>query len=59
MAVGNVLRRLASKITVNQIVPILRQELTPDQLGVRVIGGCENAAHAIREFVEHGMLIHI
>ena len=56
MAVGNVLRRLASKIVDNRIVQILRQELPRLQLGVGVCGGCEAVAHAIREFVELGAL---
>ena len=56
VAVGNVLRRLASEIAVDHIVPFLRQDLPPVQLRVGVIGGCEAAAHAIREFVELGTL---
>ena len=56
VAVGNVLRMLASKIAVNQIVQILRQKLPPVHLGVGVSGGCEAVVHAIREFVGRGAL---
>ena len=50
VAVDNVMRKLMSKKGINRIVPIISQELPPDK------GGCEAAAHAICEFVEHGTL---
>ena len=48
ISVGNVFRRLASKIAVKRVIP----ELPPVQLDVGVSGGCEAAAHAVRTFVQ-------
>ena len=52
IAVGNVFRRLASKIAAKRVIPELRWQLTPVYLGVGVSGGCEAAAHAVRAFVQ-------
>ena len=52
IAVGDDFRRLASKIAAKRIIPELRRQLPPVQLGVGVSGGCEAAAHAIRAFVQ-------
>ena len=52
IAVGNVFRRLASKIAAKRVIPELRRQLPPVQLGVGVSGGCEAAAHAFRAFVQ-------
>ena len=52
LAVGNVLRILASNIDNDRNVPNLRQELPPVQHGVGVCGWCEAATHAILELVK-------
>ena len=52
IAVGNVFRRLASKIAAKRVMPELRWQLPPVQLGVGVSGGCVAAAHAVRAFVQ-------
>ena len=52
IAVGNVFGRLASKIAAKRVMPELRRQLPPVQLGVGVSGGCEAAAHAVRAFVQ-------
>ena len=41
IAVDNALRRLASKIAVRHVMPSLRDQLSPAQLGVGFRGGCE------------------
>ena len=50
IAVGNVFRRLASKVAAKRAIPELRRKLPPVQHGVS--GGCEVAAHAVRAFVQ-------
>ena len=52
IAVGNVFRRLASKIAVKRVIPELRRQQPPVELGVGVSGGCEATAHAVRVFVQ-------
>ena len=52
IAVGNVFRRLASKIAAKRIIPELRRQLSPVQHGDGVSGWCEVAAHAVRAFVQ-------
>ena len=52
LAVGNVFRRLASKISAMRVIPELRRQLPPVQLGVGVSGGYKAAAHAVRAFVQ-------
>ena len=56
IAVGNVFRRLASKIAAKRVIPELRRQLPPVQLGVGVSGGCEAAAHAVRAFVQSSVV---
>ena len=56
IAVGNVFRRLASKIAAKRVIPELRRQLPPVQLGVGVNGGCEAAAHAVRAFVQSSVV---
>ena len=52
IAVGNVFHRLASRIAAKRVIAELRRQLPPVQLGVRVSGGCEAAAHSFRAFVQ-------
>ena len=52
IAVGNVFRRLASKMATRRVVQTLGGELAPVQLGVGVQGGCEAAVHALREYID-------
>ena len=52
IAVGNVFRRLASKIAAKRVIPELRRQLPPVHLGIGVSGGCEAATHAVRAFVQ-------
>ena len=52
IAVGNVIRRLASKMAAKCVIPELRRQLPPVQLGVGVSSGCEAAAHHVRAFVQ-------
>ena len=52
MAVGNVYCPLASKLAAKRVIPELRRELLPFQLGVGVSGGCEASKHAVRAFVQ-------
>ena len=56
IAAGNVFRRLASKIAAKRVIPELRRQLPPVQLGVGVSGGCEAAAHAVRAFVQSSVV---
>ena len=56
IAVGNVFRRLASKIAAKRVIPELRRQLSPVQLGVGVNGGCEAAAYAVRVFVQSSVV---
>ena len=56
IVVGNVFRRLASKIAAKRVVPELRRQLPPVQLGVGVSGGCESAAHVVRAFVQSSVV---
>ena len=51
-AVGNVFRRLASKIAAKRVIPELWRQIPPVHLGVGVSGGCEAAAHAPRAIVQ-------
>ena len=56
IAVSNVFRRLASKTAAKRVIPDLRRQLPPVQLGVGVSGGCEAAAHAVRAFVQSSVV---
>ena len=51
IAVGNVFRRLASKIISRRVVNDLSYELRPFQLGVGVRNGCEGAVYSIRDYI--------
>ena len=51
IAVGNMERRLVSKLFVLSLNDRIVSRLAPHQLGVAVKGGCEAAAHTIREAV--------
>ena len=48
IAVGNVFRKLASKVVCRPVVQSIKDHFSPVQLGVGVPGGCEAAAHAVR-----------
>ena len=52
IAIGNVFRRLASKIIAKKVIPLVSAEFKPIQLGVGVPGGCEAAVHAFRSLIE-------
>ena len=51
IAVGNVFRRLSSKIANRYATKLLSHELRPTQLGVGTSNGCEAAAHAVRHLL--------
>ena len=51
IAVGNTLRRLATKMGAETVAGNLGRELQPVQLGVSTRGGCEAAAHGARNYV--------
>ena len=51
IAVGNVLRRLASTVSCAAVTPSLARQLSPMQIGVGSQGACEAAVHAIRRYV--------
>ena len=53
IAVGNVLRRLASKIVVRCMTSSLRNQMSHLQLGVGVRGTSNAAIHAIRSVLDH------
>jgi hypothetical protein len=48
IAVGNVWRRLVSKIICNRITPVISTRLSPHQLGVGIKNGAEVGAHTAR-----------
>ena len=52
IAVGNSLRRLATKVVLSPITAELREQLQPTQLGVGTPAGCEAALRATRAFIE-------
>ena len=52
VAVGNVLRRLASKCFAFKSVPEMSAYLRPLQFGIGVKSGCEGIIHAIRAILE-------
>ncbi|KPJ12288.1 Retrotransposable element SLACS 132 kDa protein [Papilio machaon] len=54
IAVGNTIRRVASKICCRHILQDLQQEFQPTQLGFGTKGGCEAAVHAARTFLKQG-----
>ena len=49
IAVGNLLRRLTSKLFAKAVNDRMENLLAPHQLGVGVRGGCEAAVHAVRK----------
>ena len=51
MAVGNLLRRLACKCAASAVADKAAALLAPHQLGVGIRGGCEAAAHAVKEAI--------
>ena len=53
IAVGNTLRRLASKVVMTSIAPTVRGQLEPSQLGVGTRAGCEAALRATRHFMDN------
>ena len=54
IAVGNVFRRLASKVWCAAVTPSLARQLSPAQIGVCIKVACEADDHAIRRYVvEH------
>ena len=54
IAVGEVLRRLTSKVHSHALADRAAAILSPSQLGVGVPGGCEAIAHTVRQVVEDG-----
>ena len=52
ISVGNVFRRLASKISAKRVMSELHRQVPPVKLGVGVICGCEAAARAVHAFVQ-------
>ena len=51
IAIGNILRRLTSKLVARAVNGRMEQLLAPHQMGVGVRGGCEAAVHAVRAAV--------
>ena len=54
IAVGNLLRRLVSKLVSFGLAHKVASKLAPHQLGVGVRGGCEAIVHAVRQALEDG-----
>ena len=52
IAVGNALRRLATKVVLRPVTTELRDQLQPTQLGVGTPTGCEAALRATRAYIE-------
>ena len=52
IVVGNVFRRFDLEIAAKRVMPELRRQLPPVQLGVGVSGGCEAAVHAVLAYVQ-------
>ena len=52
IAVGNLLRRLTSKLIAAALADKAAEHLSPHQLGVGVRGGCEAILHTVRQAVE-------
>ena len=52
IAVGNILRRLVSKLVSYELAFKASKKLAPHQLGVGVRGGCEAIIHTVRKIVE-------
>ena len=55
IAVGNIFRRLFSKLSLHSVMNSLRENLLPCQLGVGVRLGCESAVHATQSFIIHSI----
>ena len=52
IAVGNILRRLTSKLVAVRLAQKAATKLAPHQLGVGVRGGCEGIVHTVRQVLE-------
>ena len=52
IAVGNLLRRLTSKLMATALADRAAEHLAPHQLGVGVRGGCEAILHTVRQALE-------
>ena len=52
IAIGNSLRRLATKVLLSPLMAELRERLQPTQLGVGTPAGCEAALRATRAYIE-------
>ena len=52
IAIGEILRRICSKIVNTHLVPKCRPDLLPEQVGVGVKSACEIAIHATRDVLE-------
>ena len=52
IAVGNTIRRLATKTIIYPMTADLREQLQPNQLGVGTPAGCEAALRATRKYME-------
>ena len=52
IAVGNTLRRLATKVIVFPATAEIRDQVQPTQLGVGTPAGCEAALRAVRHYME-------
>ena len=56
IAMGNTLRRVASKLCIRFASSKAAELLSPRQVGFRVIGGGEAAAHAARLYLDSMLL---
>ena len=54
IAVGNLLRRLTSKLVAKEVALKAAGLLSPHQMGFGVRGGCEAIVHTVRQVVEQG-----
>ena len=52
IAVGNTLRRLATKVLIFPTTAEIREQVQPTQLGVGTPAGCEAALRAVRHYME-------
>ena len=55
IAIGNLLRRLVSKLAARGLASKSATRFAPNQLGVGVRGGCETIIHAVRQLAEQAV----
>ena len=51
IAIGDVFRRLVSKLLAGRCIPLIKPYLLPSQLGVGFSGACETITHSIRHLL--------